>query len=204
MGCTPAPFTAPAYAYAREYSKIFAELFKPQTTAFSEIWLGDDKAASVEYWKGGEWEERRRKKEGEERVRGREEGKRRGSDGGDEREGGKVGHNRFRLRLEPVSDSSPLHAATTPSDIEKWDVEKIRGHDNGHGVLVKNKVEPLYGDRYLPRKFKISITVPGDNSIDLYTNDIGLVVLTDKEGVLEVGKEGREGRRSRDVLAAAP
>jgi len=54
VGCTPAPFTSPAYEYAREYSKIFAELFKPQTTAFSEIWLGEEKAASVEYWKGGE------------------------------------------------------------------------------------------------------------------------------------------------------
>lgn len=35
--------------------------------------------------------------------------------------------------------------------------------------------ESLYGESYLPRKFKIGITVPGDNSIDLYTQDIGLV-----------------------------
>jgi sulfite reductase beta subunit-like hemoprotein len=47
------------------------------------------------------------------------------------------------------------------------------------------QVEPIYGDRYLPRKFKISLTVPGDNSIDLYTNDIGLVVITDDKGDLE-------------------
>lgn len=46
-------------------------------------------------------------------------------------------------------------------------------------------MEPLYGDRYLPRKFKIGITVPGDNAVDIYTNDIGLVVITDAAGNLE-------------------
>ena len=39
------------YAYAREYSKMMAELFKPSSTAFSEIWLGDEKVAGVEYWR---------------------------------------------------------------------------------------------------------------------------------------------------------
>ncbi len=48
---------------------------------------------------------------------------------------------------------------------------------------VKN--EPLYGSTYLPRKFKCAVTVPGDNSVDLLTNDIGLVAFTSKEGLLE-------------------
>lgn len=34
-------------------------------------------------------------------------------------------------------------------------------------------------------KFKIGVTVPGDNSIDMYTNDIGLVVITSRTGELE-------------------
>lgn len=42
--------------------------------------------------------------------------------------------------------------------------------------------EPLYKEHYLPRKFKIALTVPGDNSVDLYTQDIGLVALFDDEG----------------------
>ncbi|MGM0506723.1 MAG: NADPH-dependent assimilatory sulfite reductase hemoprotein subunit [Bacteroidota bacterium] len=42
--------------------------------------------------------------------------------------------------------------------------------------------EPLYKDHYLPRKFKIALTVPGDNSVDLYTQDIGLVALFDDDG----------------------
>ena len=39
--------------------------------------------------------------------------------------------------------------------------------------------EPIYGDRYLPRKFKIGITVPEDNNIDVYTHDIGLLAVVE-------------------------
>lgn len=52
VGCSPAPIKRPDYEAARTYSKIFAELFKPQTSAFTDIWLDGEKAATVEYWKG--------------------------------------------------------------------------------------------------------------------------------------------------------
>jgi sulfite reductase (ferredoxin) len=42
--------------------------------------------------------------------------------------------------------------------------------------------EPLYGDTYLPRKFKIGIAWPGDNCIDVYTQDIGVVPVNDADG----------------------
>lgn len=35
--------------------------------------------------------------------------------------------------------------------------------------------EPLYGEAYLPRKFKVAIVPEGDNCLDVYDNDIGLV-----------------------------
>ena len=35
--------------------------------------------------------------------------------------------------------------------------------------------EPLYGPQYLPRKFKIGIAHPDDNSIDALTQDVGLI-----------------------------
>ncbi|MEA2718672.1 MAG: hypothetical protein QOJ39_536, partial [Candidatus Eremiobacteraeota bacterium] len=44
--------------------------------------------------------------------------------------------------------------------------------------------EPIYGATYLPRKFKIAVTVPGDNSIDLYTNDVGVVPVFGDDGTL--------------------
>jgi sulfite reductase (ferredoxin) len=45
--------------------------------------------------------------------------------------------------------------------------------------------DPIYGTAYLPRKFKIAVTVPGDNSVDLYTNDIGVVTLMAENGTVE-------------------
>lgn len=36
-------------------------------------------------------------------------------------------------------------------------------------------VEPVYGELYLPRKFKIGLAWPGDNCIDVYTQDLGIV-----------------------------
>ena len=45
-------------------------------------------------------------------------------------------------------------------------------------------VDPLYRDVYLPRKFKIAVGVPGDNSVDIYTNDIGVVPILSEVDVL--------------------
>merc|ERR1712176_1495817 len=111
----------PEYNYAREYSKVFAHMFRPMTPAFSQIWLNGEKAATVETWS---------------------------------------------------------------KEVEHHDIDKRMLHDNGRGIILPDSTEPLYGDRYLPRKFKIGVTVPGDNSLDIYTNDIGVVVLCDDDGEL--------------------
>jgi len=39
--------------------------------------------------------------------------------------------------------------------------------------------EPIYGTRYLPRKFKMGIALPEDNCIDLYTHDLGLMAIVE-------------------------
>ena len=56
---------------------------------------------------------------------------------------------------------------------------------NGNGTIIHNNEEPIYGTHYMPRKFKICVTVPGDNSVDLYSQDLTLVVITNKKGQLE-------------------
>ncbi len=63
-------------------------------------------------------------------------------------------------------------------------VRKARQRQLDGGVFSGSEAEPLYGDTYLPRKFKVAVTVPGDNSVDLLTQDIGLVVFTDAQGEL--------------------
>ena len=44
-----------------------------------------------------------------------------------------------------------------------------------------NKEETLYGETYLPRKFKIALTAVGNNSVDLFTNDLGIAATFDSE-----------------------
>ena len=36
-------------------------------------------------------------------------------------------------------------------------------------------VEPLYGATYLPRKFKVAFAFAGDNTTDVYANDVGII-----------------------------
>ncbi|XP_057749410.1 sulfite reductase [ferredoxin], chloroplastic [Arachis stenosperma] len=55
-------------------------------------------------------------------------------------------------------------------------------NDNSHGTNFPDSPEPIYGTQFLPRKFKIAVTVPTDNSVDILTNDIGVVVVTDDDG----------------------
>jgi sulfite reductase (ferredoxin) len=89
--CSGAPFDRPAEQQLEPYAKQLGKALKPKTTAYYEIWVGGEKAASVE---------------------------------------------------------------------ESQDAETV---------------EPIYGATYLPRKFKLGFTYPGDNSTDIFTNDVGFV-----------------------------
>ncbi len=75
--------------------------------------------------------------------------------------------------------------------------------------------EPIYGDTYLPRKFKVGVAWPGDNSIDVYSQDVGLVLASGADGtpgavVLAGGGLGRSHKdettfpRLADPMAWAP
>ncbi|HRI80669.1 MAG TPA: NADPH-dependent assimilatory sulfite reductase hemoprotein subunit, partial [Cyclobacteriaceae bacterium] len=41
----------------------------------------------------------------------------------------------------------------------------------------KDEDDPLYENRYLPRKFKIAIGIPPNNDVDVFANDIGLIAI---------------------------
>jgi len=41
--------------------------------------------------------------------------------------------------------------------------------------------EPFYGDRYLPRKFKIAIAIPPENDCDVLSNDIALIAIIEND-----------------------
>ncbi|MFM7055512.1 MAG: NADPH-dependent assimilatory sulfite reductase hemoprotein subunit [Planctomycetota bacterium] len=44
--------------------------------------------------------------------------------------------------------------------------------------------EPIYGSRYLPRKFKMAIGFPEDNCVDLYTQDLGLLAIVENHRII--------------------
>jgi sulfite reductase (ferredoxin) len=43
--------------------------------------------------------------------------------------------------------------------------------------------EPIYGKVYLPRKFKTGLSLPEDNSVDVYAQDLGLLAIV-KDGLI--------------------
>ncbi|GAC1457894.1 MAG: sulfite reductase, ferredoxin dependent [Chamaesiphon sp.] len=67
---------------------------------------------------------------------------------------------------------------------EDPEVKSARGR-NSNGTIIHGKEEPIYGEHYMPRKFKCAVTVPGDNSVDLYSQDVSLVVITNDRGELQ-------------------
>ena len=44
-------------------------------------------------------------------------------------------------------------------------------------VDKKEEEDPLYQDRYLPRKFKIGLGIPPNNDVDVLANDLGLIAI---------------------------
>src|SRR5215468_8895955 len=64
----------------------------------------------------------------------------------------------------------------TPAYHSIW----LDGHEvNLNGEANANFSDPLYGKRYLPRKFKTAFVIPPLNDIDIYTNDLGFVVIAE-------------------------
>jgi sulfite reductase (ferredoxin) len=57
--------------------------------------------------------------------------------------------------------------------------------DEGRTVAPLGSDEPLYGVHYLPRKFKVGLAHPAENSIDVRTQDVGLVPVRQGEGACD-------------------
>ncbi len=52
----------------------------------------------------------------------------------------------------------------------------------GHETIASE--EPLYGEAYLPRKFKMGIGLAGDNCVDLHSQDLGLLAICENFNVV--------------------
>ncbi len=48
----------------------------------------------------------------------------------------------------------------------------------------KEEEDPLYQDRYLPRKFKIALAIPPNNDVDVFGNDLGLIAIVENQKLI--------------------
>ena len=86
-------------------------------------------------------------------------------------------------------DESPVHAEIfqyadkisemalpkTKAYYEIWlDEEQLKNENDPPSIAEE---DPLYQDRYLPRKFKVGIAIPPNNDVDVLTNDVGLIAI---------------------------
>ena len=83
------------------------------------------------------------------------------------------------LHGEALELAQKIHDHLTPQTsayAEIWlDGEKAM-------VVGENVVEPIYGRTYLPRKFKIAVAIPPRNDVDVFSNCLGYI------GISENGK----------------
>ncbi|HEX8906724.1 MAG TPA: NADPH-dependent assimilatory sulfite reductase hemoprotein subunit, partial [Longimicrobiaceae bacterium] len=81
--------------------------------------------------------------------------------------------------LSLVKRISDRFLPATKAYHEIWvDGEKVAGGE------PEPVLDPVYGERYLPRKFKIAFAFPDDNCTDVHTNDLGLLVI-ERDGTLK-------------------
>ena len=81
---------------------------------------------------------------------------------------------------------SPIHAEifAYADEISKLLMPKTKAYyeiwlDEEKIVDKKDEEDPLYEDRYLPRKFKIAIAIPPNNDVDVFANDLGLIAIVE-------------------------
>lgn len=80
-------------------------------------------------------------------------------------------------------DESPLHEEIFQyaNKISSLALPKTRAYYeiwlDEEQIAEKKEEDPLYQDRYLPRKFKIGIAIPPNNDVDVLTNDLGLIAI---------------------------
>ncbi|HEY7123575.1 MAG TPA: NADPH-dependent assimilatory sulfite reductase hemoprotein subunit [Ktedonobacterales bacterium] len=87
--------------------------------------------------------------------------------------------SRIHAEIEKIAHDIAMHLAPhSHAYHELWlDGEQVDTVESP----PEEAIEPIYGPTYLPRKFKIGVAFPGDNCIDVYTQDLGLVAQLEGE-----------------------
>ena len=89
-------------------------------------------------------------------------------------------------QMQSQADEIAVHLRPqTPAYHMLWLTDESTGEKElvGGGV-PENEIEPIYGKHYLPRKFKTGIAIPGDNSADIYSQDLGLLAVCENYNIV--------------------
>src|SRR5882672_5746192 len=83
--------------------------------------------------------------------------------------------------LQEARRLSDALAPKTPAYASIW----LDGQEIDLGPEANaNFVDPLYGKTYLPRKFKTAFAIPPLNVVDIFTNDLGFIVVAENGKLL--------------------
>lgn len=93
-------------------------------------------------------------------------------------------HNPVRAELQAMCDRVAEHLK--PKSTAYYDIW-LRDGEEGESQKVfefKPVEEPIYGESYLPRKFKTAFALPEDNCIDIYANDLGFLAVVEDDEIV--------------------
>ena len=89
----------------------------------------------------------------------------------------------------PLAEISAVHEAAyrVANDVADHLRPRTRAYHeiwlDGEKVEGTPDAEPIYGETYLPRKFKISVAIPPSNDVDIFAHDLGYIAI-EKNGEL--------------------
>ena len=93
-------------------------------------------------------------------------------------------HNKVRQQMQEMADRVAEHLK--PKSTAYYDIW-VRDQQTGeeyNAAEWKPVEEPIYGTRYLPRKFKTAFALPEDNCVDIYANDLGFLAIVENDEII--------------------
>lgn len=85
-------------------------------------------------------------------------------------------HDSVHAQMQKLAEDIAVHLCPRTSAYHEIWLEDPSG-ESKQKVFSGEEVEPIYGKVYLPRKFKSAVGLPGDNSVDLYAQDLGFMAV---------------------------
>ncbi len=92
-------------------------------------------------------------------------------------------NNRVRQEMQEMADRVAEHLK--PQTTAYYEIWLTDEHGEKTNVAEFQPVEePIYGARYLPRKFKTAFALPEDNCVEIYSNDLGFLAIVENDKIV--------------------